>query len=387
MRRAIVLLGFILVLCTSGTVWALDFDFDDLFGEDLLVEFEEEESAIAPEEALLVQDGWDVGGKYNFSVNASRTLIEGVDPIDSWQTAMDSQIYLDARPDPNFRVFGKVGLNYVAAKTDGGEDRFRLTLQELFSDFNHDNKVFFRAGKQNLGWSVGYFFRPADIENIFNIGRVDPDEPEADREGLISLKAHYPKGSTNYYLYTLFDGVKDPSQVALAPKLEFVVGGTEIGLGGFYQKDKTPRAMLTLSSSIGNVAVFGEAVVGKETDRVFFQGTAGGRYSYSDPDNLFNLTGAAQYFYDGERSDKGEHNIGAVVRWSGILDTKFSASASWIANLTNKEGVVAATLSLPSISKISPSVGVRHMYKDLGPLGRHNATTVFAAITLGSGSF
>ena len=36
------------------------------------------------------------------------------------------------------------------------------------------------------------------------------------------MKAHYPKGSTNYYLYTLFDGA-DEDKVAFGLKMEFVV--------------------------------------------------------------------------------------------------------------------------------------------------------------------
>jgi hypothetical protein len=118
--------------------------------------------------------------------------------------------------------------------------------------------------------------------------------------------------------------VEEPSQVALAPKLEFVVGGTEIGLGGFYQKDKAPRAMLTLSSSLGSFAVFGEAVLSKGSDKgfvaewpgdypiykqdeLFLHATAGGRYSYNDPDDLFDLTVAAQYYYNGEGYANQDH--------------------------------------------------------------------------------
>ena len=117
-----------------------------------------------------------------------------------------------------------------------------------------------------MKWGVGYFFSPADV---ISIGRINPLEPEAEREGPVALKAHYPKGSTNYYLYTLFDGADAVDKVALAPKMEFVVGGTEIGLGGFYQKDKAPRGMITVSSSLGSLALFGEAVISKGADKAF----------------------------------------------------------------------------------------------------------------------
>ncbi|HPU65674.1 MAG TPA: hypothetical protein PLW89_07585, partial [Limnochordia bacterium] len=164
--RKTALLSVLLVLLLAGTSWAVD--FDELFGGDLLVELEVDEGALAPEEALLVQDRLDLGGSYNFSLRASRTFRGDAEPEDRFRASLDSQLYLDARPDPNFRAFGKVGLGYDAS---GGEDAFKSKLLELFADFNYDNKVFFRAGKQNVKWGVGYFFSPADI---INIGRIDP---------------------------------------------------------------------------------------------------------------------------------------------------------------------------------------------------------------------
>jgi len=455
-RHRSFLVALVLILGISSTTWAMDFDFDDLFGGDLLVELEEEEQIRPPEEALLVQEGLDVGGNYQFSVTAGRVYMKEIDPMDSLRASLGGQIYLDARPDPNFRVFGKAGLSYAVSKQVGqagqASDPLQIRLQELFSDFNYDNKVFFRAGKQNVKWGVGYFFSPADV---ISVGRINPMDPEVELEGPVALKMHYPRGSTNYYVYTLFDGVEEPSQVALAPKLEFVLGGTEIGVGGFYQKDKAPRAMLTVSSSLGNLAVFGEAVLSKgsdkrfaeagpsllhpptypvvEKDQLFFHATAGAMYNHNDPDGLFNLTLAGQYYFNGEgykeqddiqklreyyglllgmaqskdetmkemaekaledfslsdMASTGRHYLAAMIGWSNLLNTKLSASAYLNANLSDQSGMVTTTLKLPSISKISPSVGVSFNYGDVatefGGVGRN--TTVFAAITLGSGSF
>ena len=457
MRKHLTLFAImLLILGVSSTTWAMDFDFDDLFGGDLLVDLAEEEQTRPPEEALLVQDGLDVGGSYRFSVTAGRTYMKDVDPVDTLGTSLGGQLYVDARPDPNFRVFGKADLSYAVSKQVGqagqASDPVKIRLQELFSDFNYDNKVFFRAGKQNVKWGVGYFFSPADV---ISVGRINPLDPDVELEGPVALKMHYPRGSTNYYLYTLFDGVKDPSHIAFAPKLEFVVEGTEIGVGGFYQKDKAPRAMLTVSSSLGNLAVFGEAVVSKgsdkrfaepaltpfppvtypvsEKDKFFLHATAGARYSHNDPDGLFNFTLAGQYYFNGEgykeqadsknlrlyygmllgmtqskdedvrktgeklledfslsdMTSTGRHYLAAMVGWSNLLNTKLSASAILNANLSDQSGLVTTTLSLPSISKISPSIGVSFNYGDVatefGVRGRD--TTIFAAITLGSGSF
>ncbi|WP_461359136.1 DUF1302 domain-containing protein [Candidatus Darwinibacter acetoxidans] len=395
--RKTALLSVLLVLLLAGTSWAVD--FDELFGGDLLVELEVDEGALAPEEALLVQDRLDLGGSYNFSLRASRTFRGDTEPEDRFRASLDSQLYLDARPDPNFRAFGKVGLGYDAS---GGEDAFKSKLLELFADFNYDNKVFFRAGKQNVKWGVGYFFSPADI---INIGRIDPLDPEAEREGPVTLKVHYPKGSSNFYLYSLFDGVKELKEIALAPKLEFVVGKTEFGLGGFYRQDEPPRLMATVSSSFGEVGFFGEAVLSFGTERgfleprgpvyevverdgVFLQATAGGMYRFKDDTGRFDLAATVQYYFNGEgyRDQEGikkvrlallnqqlppvvnplklgsvalvgsgRHYAAGALNWNRILGSKLSASLLLTANLSDQSGLIQGTLRLPAVGKITPA--------------------------------
>ena len=435
MRKTISLLALALVLCLSGVSFATDSDFDDLFGDDLFADLDYQDSSIKPEEVLLVNEDWEMGGNYHFSVNASRVYGDKNDPFDSFNTRLGGQVYLDARPDPNFRVLGKIGLDIAVTKLkdeDGvAQDPLKLRLVELFSDFNYDNKVFFRAGKQNVKWGVGYFFSPADV---INIGRLDPLNPGGDREGPVALKVHYPHGSNNYYLYTLFDGVDQPRQIALAPKMEYVLGKSEVGVGGFYQQGKAPRVMLTLSSSFGEVGLFGEAMLSFGSDKgflepsgpfyeivgrddLFFQATAGGLYSYKDSEGLFNFTGALQYYFNGEgykdqgviraarlgqifpaNPDKinlsdfletGRHYLGATVVWNKVLGSKFSNSIFLLTNLQDRSGLVTNTISLPSFSKISPSVGVSFNFGETGseyaPTGKN--TKVFATVTIGSGSF
>ena len=428
--RKTALLSVLLVLLLAGTSWAVD--FDELFGGDLLVELEVDEGALAPEEALLVQDRLDLGGSYNSSLRASRTFRGDTEPEDRFRASLDSQLYLDARPDPNFRAFGKVGLGYDAS---GGEDAFKSKLLELFADFNYDNKVFFRAGKQNVKWGVGYFFSPADI---INIGRIDPLDPEAEREGPVTLKVHYPKGSSNFYLYSLFDGVKELKEIALAPKLEFVVGKTEFGLGGFYRQDEPPRLMATVSSSFGEVGFFGEAVLSFGTERgfleprgpvyevverdgVFLQATAGGMYRFKDDTGRFDLAATVQYYFNGEgyRDQEGikkvrlallnqqlppvvnplklgsvalvgsgRHYAAGALNCNRILGSKLSASLLLTANLSDQSGLIQGTLRLPAVGKITPSIGVGTNFgapgSEFGAAGR--TSQVFAAVTIG-GSF
>lgn len=403
MRRA-VFLSILLVFLLAGTSWAVD--YDDLFGGDLLVEVEEDAGALAPEEALLVQDRLAVGGSYSFNLQATRPFLDGKAGDTSLSGNLGTQVYLDARPDPNFRLFAKAGISYALSEklTPPREEHLEVKLQELFADFNYDNKVFFRAGKQNVKWGVGYFFSPADT---INIGRIDPLDPEAEREGPAALKIHYPKGSSNYYLYALFDDVKELQDLALAPKMEFVAGKTEFGLGAFYQRGKHPRLMATVSSSFGEVGFFGEAVLSFGSDRgflepkgpvyevvqkdgLFVQATAGGMYRYQDRDGRLDLAATLQYYFLGSLAlmGSGRHYLAASLTWNRIFGSKLTASTLVLANLSDQSGLVSATLRLPSHGKFSPSVGIRSTFgapgTEYGAAGR--AVTVYAAVSVG-GSF
>lgn len=435
MRRIFCLAITIFLICGGLSVAAVDFDFDDLFQDDLVTDVEPTGGTARPEEALLTQDGWELGGHYNLSLNASRTQMEGFDPEDMFRIALGSDVYLDARPDPDFRVFAKINL---AANAKADDASLRLKLRELFSDFNYENRVFFRAGKQNARWGVGYFFSPADV---ISAGRIDPQDPDKELEGPIALKVHYPVKSNNYYTYLLFDQASALDRIALAPKAEFVLGRSEVGLGAFYQKDRVPRVMATVSSSLGDVGLFAEAVVSKGSDKgfvgelglidyplhrreqLFLHATAGAHYMFNDPEGHFNLTGAVQYYFNGEGyedqalitdfraaysvlliskpdlvkhvakndlSSTGRHYLAVLGNWGKMFNSKFSLSGAWTANLSDRSGIVSSTLSLPSLSRISPSVGVSFNYGDafteFGLAGKR-VTTVFASVTLGSGSF
>lgn len=161
-------------------------------------------------------------------------------------------------------VFSKVDFNYPV----NSGDKLQINLMELFADYNWKNKVFFRAGKQNVSWGVGHFFSPADV---INIGRKDPMDPDADLEGPVTLKAQTSAGNGrhNYYLYTLFDGVEHPKDVGVALKAEYVIGTSEVGFGTYLQRSKSTAVINDYVFVRWASGTFGEAVVSKGSDKGF----------------------------------------------------------------------------------------------------------------------
>jgi hypothetical protein len=439
------------------TALAAEFD-EDLFFSDfsLITEIADDELAASQPEQLLVADGVKLGGRFSFTLGSTYTW-DNLDQLrqdpgaarEQTDTSLQAVLHFDARPDVNYRVFGKAQVSYPFTESPGsGGTPPRsfddiVQIRELFSDFNYRERVFFRAGKQTISWGVGYFFSPADIVNLTPI---DPTDPTAEREGPLSLKINWPVEAHNLYLYALADKAQGIRDYALAPKAEIVLRNSEFGLGAVYQRDRTPMVMGTVSSSLGDLAVFGEGVVKFGSDKRFveaapvtaqnplgitihereephFSATAGFLYSYGDDEGAYNLNLAAQYFYNGEGYDdpgvvtgiaetllknpalapalniyglgmadfaQPSKHYGALnLSWSEMLKSDFSSRLTWLGSLSDGTGQVSTSVTWNPFRYFSATLGLSYNY---GPSSGEftvlgNTTTIFLRTTLGSGQF
>lgn len=333
---------------------SFSFDEDELFGaEDAVVETVAESDEGAAVQSLLVSESVRIGGSFVGKASGSWTWDDpwggSFDPAapDSYGLApeLSALVFFDGRPTESTRFYGSVktawpfitstsvltGAEYMpesafpAAEPSVATSSTTLGLPnleifELFSDFSWNDSLYLRFGKQTINWGVGYFFSPA---NVMNLEAIDPFDPEAQLEGPVALRAHYPVPGTQHNLwgYAVFDSANmRPQDTALAAKAEFVVGGWELGAGGYYKNEEPLRSVLTASGSVGQLSLFGEAALARGSDRTwvtevspalaanrfvatetdeespFFKGTAGFMYSHSDS----NVTVMGQYLYDGE---------------------------------------------------------------------------------------
>jgi hypothetical protein len=329
-------------------------DEDALFGGDEVVETVTESAEGSAVQGLLVTKAVRVGGSFTGTATGSwqwdNPWTDGLDPIapDSYGLVprLSGLVFFDGRPTEDSRFYGSVksswpfsdqtsvltGANYVVIDPDFdppptfSTTSTTLTIPdievfELFSDFSWNDSLYMRFGKQTVNWGVGYFFSPA---NIMNLEVIDPTDPTVQLEGPVALRAMYaiPKTQHNLWAYAVFDSeTMKPEDTALAAKAEFVLGGLELGLGGYYQRESPVRAMLTAVGSVRDISLFGEATAQLGTDRtwvtsvsaatpgfvtttdtddydgtVFLKGTVG--FSYRNTDK--NITLMGQYLYDGE---------------------------------------------------------------------------------------
>lgn len=279
-----------------------------------------------------------IGGSLDSSLKLNCNWAEPYEPKpdSTLKTNLNANLFFDARPVENLKIYGKFSFGFPFEKSLSGlavlqkkqlpllpndiavpigvNGAINISIRELYTDFSLKDIAFFRFGKHAVKWGTGYFYSPADI---INISRIDPQDPEADKEGPLSLRTHIviPRTQHNLWFYLLppaESGFKTEN-TAVAAKAEFVFGNWEWGIGGRYRYEQAPKLITTLSGSIaGKVAVFAEGVFAwgsdyiyykngdynsgyTEKNKAFFQATAGASYSNAKT----HTSVAAQYFYNG----------------------------------------------------------------------------------------
>lgn len=407
----------VFLLCSSFFIYAddedffsddMDFedmDFDDMFGDegdDSFLEVIEDKSdeIAAPSSELLTTEGVEWGGSFTSSISAGVSysdfpgvgdLVDDDKYTESFSPTLSATLHFNARPTDDTRFFGKFSTEvpfYKSANalvenplypSDTDEATFaevqipEIKIEELFTDFNYDNKLFFRVGKQNAKWGVGYFFSPADF---LSLESIDPEDPTADREGPIAIKMSMPFGLNNLYTFitvpnSVFEtGEASVTDLIIAPMFQVLLGNTEVSTGIYYQKDSSPRVMVSATygtnTDIGQFSFFGEAVglygsdktfiteeytTEKYDEKLFFNGTVGFAWNKEILENELNLT--AQYYYNGEGYDNDGadrvNNVTYVMMNALGLGDKFTGT---VPSTTESAKIINGDLSSLSINDL-----------------------------------
>ncbi|MCX7024838.1 MAG: hypothetical protein NT080_09485 [Spirochaetes bacterium] len=341
-RVAALALAAALRLGTGVAQEAAD-DIDSLFegGDSSVVE--EAVTVENPEAAVLEDRGFAWGGSFDARLGA-RLAYEDAgaianDPLNGSENllaSLDTALCFDARPDRNYRVYGKFIVDYPFGDTvsvPGG----KLTLDsvkvfELFADWNWDERLFLRIGKQTVGWGISRFYQCADP---LSVGIKDPENPEEDLEGPLALKLSLPVGPHTLYGYVVAKDSYlsgDPasasaSDLGYGAKGDFLVavpenpvfGNAEVTAGAYWQRMTAPKGVFGVSTSVGQVQLFSDQVVSwgldyfrltdgevppgiRETEKpaegLFWSATLGFLYVNND----WHATLYGEYYYNGPGS-------------------------------------------------------------------------------------
>jgi len=407
----------------SFAAWSQSEDPNDMFGGSTVTEAPTASATsrdLGPER-LLQSGGIEIGGtlfsdftSYAFWPDAyPRTSDPGSGLSTSFVPNLEGDLYFDARPYTYFRVFGKLKAIYPfgSAAQDVSAAQVNplgtiyeppaasaasfpnISVFELFADVNWNEALFLRVGQQVIHWGVGRFFSPADI---LSLTPINPLQPMLERQGPLALSVTVPFARTdNAYLYVIANqafasnGTLRPNDLAVAPKVEVLLGSYEVGLGGYYQRNQRPRAMTTVSGSLfGLLGVFGEGVVSYGSDRVlvgasgpytdtttpYFSGTVGTSYVEGQQ----HIAAFVQYYYNGQgysdlASERaagalfqaqqaailagstpggpllspsdlllpGRHYLAASVAWTDIRASNVDLGLFYEGNLSDGSGVVS----------------------------------------------
>jgi hypothetical protein len=445
MKTAVLALS---VLLMGGLTFAQESatDEDALFGGDPS-EAVGEAAPPAPEtekpaEGLLRSTGIEWGGSFTSTFRSVFSWSGYPEDIGSlgWNdsasflTDLNASLFFDARPDKSFRVFGKLKAAYpfqIQTALPGAQVP-NITVFELFSDFDWRDALFFRVGKHTIQWGVGYFFSPADV---LNLAPIDPEEPMAEREGPVSLKAQYPMGLSSFSLFLIVNDVTTPEEIGVAPKMEFMIGNWEIGIGGFYRNELAPRALLMASGSLFGIDIFAEAAASWGADRSFIRAVAPsleyplGIEVYSQKEGVFvsgtagfswmsaewwNPTIAVQYYYNGYGYDDssllpdalvqvavgamsvqdlmsfGRHYAAASLGFGKIADQDLGVYVFWMGNFSDGSGQISPSVTWKIFDYATISARIAFLYgEDYLEFTLPGTSRIQASLTatLGSGKF
>jgi len=258
----------------------------------------------------------------------------------------------DARPDPDFRLFGTVSTSIDPV--NGSYTWPAFALSELFIDYTWLGDVFIRMGKHSVTWGQGRLFEA--ITNIM-----------ADASSGFALRASLP---------TLLNGVSaiglmksgyfesgtlaSYKQVCYALKADQVLWGTMLSLGGRYQVDEGLNAILSVKRVVLGVDLLADAVLHESDGSRYFRALAGFFKEWQD----VKLYG--EYYYTGAAAGEAEHLAGLAVGFNNVFDTPVDLGAQWLHALSDGSGTVTAGLTWSPWKFITVTVAVPVVYGEAG---------------------
>jgi hypothetical protein len=132
-----------------------------------------------------------------------------------------------------------------------------FAINEVFLDVNIGKRVYFRIGKQLLKWGVGYLWTPTDMISVEKRNLQDSSQV---MQGSYGLKIHVPFGTrANIYSFIDMNNAKHLSDLAMANKVEVLLGKTELALSILLKQHNVPVYGFDFTSRVLTLDVHGEA--------------------------------------------------------------------------------------------------------------------------------
>ncbi len=253
---------------------------DALFGDDAQTDDTGKDSEDRLARALADNDDpLDIGGRL-FLQGTYNMLQDTTFASFPLTTPSLLDVYLDARPNDDIRVYARGRLTHIASVSGEPVEVFGQTVQQqqdsarldqLFLKFNIDQKVFVTAGRQSTRWGSGRFWNPTDF---LNQQILDPLALFDLRLGVDLLKFHVPIESLgwNFYAIGLLGGADQPKKAGGAMRLEMLADTAEVAVSLVGGPRQPTRLGADISMGLGILDLHAEAGFSRGVTTPFFRG-------------------------------------------------------------------------------------------------------------------
>ncbi|OHD26343.1 MAG: hypothetical protein A2Y38_00145 [Spirochaetes bacterium GWB1_59_5] len=232
----------------------------------------------------------------------------------------------DARPDPDFRLYGTVTTSMDPLTVDYTWNAF--SIDELFIDYTWVGDVFIRMGQHDITWGQARLF-----ESITDI--------MADAAEGFSLRANLPTvmGGVSVIGMTNRSGITSYRQIVYAAKVDEVVLETMLSLGVRYQVHEGLNALLSVKRVLWGVDLLSDVVVHYDESSMYPRVLAGFFKEWPE----VRLYG--EYYYDGSVSGGVDHTAGLVCGFNNIAGTPLDLGLQWMHAFIDNSGSATAGLT------------------------------------------
>ncbi|MBN2874798.1 MAG: hypothetical protein JXM71_06865 [Spirochaetales bacterium] len=237
-----------------------------------------------------------------------------------------TNLYVDAMPDPDFRLYG-----YVTTSMDplsGGKTWNGFSIGELFVDYTWLGNVFIRMGTHSITWGQARLF-----EGVTNL--------MADAATDFSLRASLPTvlGGVSVIGLVNKDATTSYTQVCYAAKADEVLWNTMLSVGARYQLDEGLNALLSVKKVLWGVDLLADTVIHYD-DASFYPKVLAGFFKEWPDVKLYG-----EYYYDGSASIGLDHVTGLACGFNNIAGTPLDLGLQWIHAFIDGSGSATAGLT------------------------------------------
>lgn len=351
-----------------------DLEVDSLFEQpaaDIVVDSAASQ-AVDNLKALNKSDTITVSGCFKTAGGAAFGWTEYPEPADigaHWDMTplanASATLSIDARPDPDVRVFGTFG--FYVVPSSGSFTWSQITVDELFCDYTLLGTAFLRLGKHTVSWGQGRLYVPGNLMS--------------DSANGTTLRVSFPTVLSGISFLVLaqdsfFLNVSAPSYAELAygTMADAVLADTRVSLGVRYRSGgpapEGARIVLSVKRTLLGTDFLCD-VVYRDRFGTPDWSVLGGFYREWEKIKVYG-----EYQYDGDPNRIREQYIGLALGVSDLLGSGVDLGLKWLHTVSSGSGGLALGLTFTPAKYITATFAIPYIYGENGRYDILNDTNV-----------